>query len=47
MYMNQKVKDTLQKVLDKKKQKDDRLLKEKLSTLPKPSVYKIIADSFL
>lgn len=45
--MNDKVKNTLQKVLDKKKLKDKQILKEKLASMPKPSVYKIIADSFL
>lgn len=45
--MNDKVKNTLQKMLDKKKQKEQQLLKEKLANMPKPSVYKIIADSFL
>ena len=45
--MNNKVKNTLQKVLDKKKQKDQQVIKEKLAAMPKPSAYKIIADSFL
>jgi hypothetical protein len=45
--MNEKVKNTLQKVLDAKKQKEKAVLKEKLSSLPKPSVYKTLADSFL
>ena len=45
--MNEKVKNTLQKVLDLKKQKERSVLKEKLSSLPKPSIYKTLADSFL
>lgn len=45
--MNEKVKNTLKKVLDTKKKKDALVLKEKLQSLPKPSAYKIIADSFL
>jgi hypothetical protein len=45
--MNEKVKNTLQKVLDLKKQKEKSILKEKLASLPKPSVYKTLADSFL
>lgn len=46
-YMNEKVKNTLQKVLITKKKKDILVLKGKLQSMPKPSVYKIIADSFL
>ena len=42
--MNEKVKNTLQKVLDAK---EKAVLKEKLASLPKPSVYKTLADSFL
>jgi len=45
--MNKKVKNILKKVLDTKKKKDALLLKEKLQSKPKPSVYKIIADSFI
>jgi hypothetical protein len=45
--MNEKVKNTLQKVLSAKKQKEKSILKEKLASLPKPSVYKTLADSFL
>ena len=45
--MNDKVKNTLKKVLDKKKEKEQQILKEKIANMPKPSVYKIIADSFL
>ncbi len=45
--MNDKVKNTLQKVLNAKKEKQKLVLKEKLASMPKPSAYKIIADSFL
>jgi len=45
--MNDKVKNTLKKVLDAKKQKEKAVLKEKLSSMPKPSIYKTLADSFL
>lgn len=45
--MNDKVKNTLKKVLDAKKQKEKAVLKERLLSMPKPSIYKTLADSFL
>jgi hypothetical protein len=45
--MNDKVKNTLKKVLDAKKLKEEKVRKEQLKNQPRPSSYKIITQSFL
>lgn len=45
--MNDKVKNTLNKVIKYKKLKEEKLRKEQIKKLPQPSSYKIIAQSFI